>query len=453
MSLPESTEILIVGAGPTGLCLALSLHKQGFTDFVVVDSLLSGDNGSRALAVHAATLEALEKIDCAEAVLQASRKLRATVIRTEGHVLETASFSSLGKHTKYPFMIAIPQHITEQIIGEAVHDRGISVLRPYTVVDLKPNVSDPKFTDVTFDDGHVLRARCVIGADGSHSIVREHAKIGWADPEGESNDEKTNLLTQMVTADVTLENPPPWPTDIISLTASADNAFLFIALPGQPYPSVPEGEAVYRVGCAIPAALGVPPHAPDATYLQQLCDAWGPNGALPPGAPRVVVKQVAWSSRFRTRSSIADTFFAHLPSGATPTGGLARGGGPVLLLGDAAHIHPPMGGQGMNLGIRDAIKLGAVLAEYVRAAASGKPGDVEAPLRQWAEERHGRAETVIRMVKGLQKMIMIRSKTKWVLGIIPVNVVWLRNTFLRIMTSFAWFRTRGAYNLSGLGNP
>lgn len=57
MSLPESTEILIVGAGPTGLCLALSLHKQGFTDFVVVDSLLPGDNGSRALAVHAATLE------------------------------------------------------------------------------------------------------------------------------------------------------------------------------------------------------------------------------------------------------------------------------------------------------------------------------------------------------------------------------------------------------------
>lgn len=69
-------------------------------------------------------------------------------------------------------MIAIPQHITEQIIGEAVHDRGISVLRPYTVVDLKPNVSDPKFTDVTFDVGHVLRARCVVGADGSHSIVR-----------------------------------------------------------------------------------------------------------------------------------------------------------------------------------------------------------------------------------------------------------------------------------------
>lgn len=57
MSLPESTEILIVGAGPTGLCLALSLHKQGFTDFVVVDSLLPGDNGSRALAVHAATVE------------------------------------------------------------------------------------------------------------------------------------------------------------------------------------------------------------------------------------------------------------------------------------------------------------------------------------------------------------------------------------------------------------
>lgn len=69
-------------------------------------------------------------------------------------------------------MIAIPQHITEQIIGETVADRGISVFRPHKVVDLKPNASDPKFTDVTFDNGHILRARCVVGADGSHSIVR-----------------------------------------------------------------------------------------------------------------------------------------------------------------------------------------------------------------------------------------------------------------------------------------
>ncbi len=307
----------------------------------------------------------------------------------------------------------------------------------------------PTLSCVQHNSNSLLPARLIIFP---HQ-VREHAKIGWADPDGEPNDEKTNLFTQMVIADVTLQNPPPWPTDIVSLTASADNAFLFITLPGRPYPHVPEGDTVYRVGCGIPPALGVPPHAPDAAYLQTLFDAWGPNGALPSGAPRVVVKQAAWSSRFRTRSSIADTFFAHLPSGATPTGELVRGGGPVLLLGDAAHIHPPMGGQGMNLGIRDAIKLGPVLAEYVHATSSGNSGDVEAPLRQWAEERHGRAETVIRMVKGLQKMIMVPNKTTWVLGVIPVNVVWLRNTFLRIMTSFEWFRARGAYNVSGLGNP
>ncbi|KAH9854143.1 FAD/NAD-P-binding domain-containing protein [Lenzites betulinus] len=454
MSLPESVDILVVGSGPAGLSLALSLHKQGCTNFILVDSLVEGENSSRAVAIHAATLEAFEKLDVIEPILKAARQIDATIFRAGGYTIESATYSTLAKYSKYPFMVAIPQHVTEKILGDAVRDRGIPVFRPYKVVDVKPNAGNPKLTDVIFEDGHVLRARCVIGADGSHSLIRNRARIGWADPDGEPNDEKTNLLTQMVIADVTLENPPPWPTNTVSLTLSADTAWLFIALPACPYPNLPPEEPVYRVGCGVPSSLGVPPSSPDIEYMQKLMDAWGPNHALPHGAPRVTIKKMPWSSRFRTRSSIADTFYANLPTGEAPTGELVRGGGPIVLIGDAAHIHPPMGGQGMNLGIRDAVKLGSVLTEYLRAATSQSPAvDAEEPLRVWATERHGRAKTVIRLVKGLQARLLVSTRTRWLLGIIPFNPAWLRNTFLKFMTTFEWFRARAAWNVSGLGNP
>ncbi|KAI8998715.1 FAD/NAD-P-binding domain-containing protein [Trametes punicea] len=352
-------------------------------------------------------------------------------------------------------MIAIPQHVTEQIIGKAAQERGVRISRPHKVVSVQPDPENANSSNVTFDDGHVLCARIVVGADGSRSTVRTSAKVGWADPDGEGNGGRNSILLQMIIADVTLDNPPPWPKDQINLAVN-DNMFLFVALPGQPYPNISGDDIVYRMACGIPASLGEPPHAPDTEYVQKAFDAWGPNVVLGPGAPRIVVKQTAWSSRFVTRSSIADTFFAHLPTGTDATGNLVRGGGPVVLLGDAAHIHPPIGGQGMNLGIRDAVKLAPALAEYLRAtsdAAFGGSRDVDAPLRRWAEERRGRALTVIRMVKQLTGLLTLPNQQRWVLGIIPFNPIWLRDTFLAFMCKFTWWRARGAWQISGLGNP
>ncbi|KAI0775810.1 FAD/NAD-P-binding domain-containing protein [Trametes elegans] len=425
MTLPLTAEILIVGGGPTGCCLALALQKQGCNGMVVVDAVANGENSSRAIALHAATLEAFEAIGVIDPILRACRKISATVVRTRYHTVETGTFALLAKYTKYPYMIAIPQH------------RGIPIYRPHKVVDLKPTPDDPKLTDVTFEDGHILRARCVVGADGSHSIVRQCAQIGFADPDGSPSpsDGRAHFLRQMVVADVTLDNGPAWRADAANLVVGPDNVFLLIALPR-----------------ALPASFGAPPHAPDAAYLQRLVDAWGPNAALPPGAPRVHVAQAAWASRFRTRSAIADTFFARLP---VPGAGSESGstcGSPVVLLGDAAHIHPPMGGQGMNLGIRDAVRLAPALAEFLnRSRAAGQ--DADEPLRRWAAERRGRAQTVIRMVKRLEQLLTVSSETHWVLGVLPVNLVWIRDAVLRFLCSFDWWRTRAAWQISGLGNP
>ncbi|KAI0766116.1 FAD/NAD-P-binding domain-containing protein [Trametes elegans] len=452
MSLPSDAEVLIVGAGPTGLCLALALWKQGFTDIVVVDGAVQGESTSRAIVLHAATLEALDAIDCAKQVAQACRKASGTVIRSRGiSGIEIASFPTLAKYTKFPFLTVIPQHITEKVIEDMARERGTQVFRPHKVVSLRPSSTDPKSTEAVFDDGHVLRARCVVGADGSRSTVRENARIGWADPDGEADDDG-KLFSKMVMADVTLENPPPWPADKLNLAVSDGNLCLFVRLPPAPYPHLDPQEPVYRIGVGIPKSFGEPPHAPDTAYLQQLVDAWGPNVVLGPAAPRVLITHTAWASRFRTRSSIADTFFTYLPAGtgagADDGGAPARAGGPVLLLGDAAHIHPPMGGQGMNLGIRDAVRLAPVLAAYVHGGAAD-----DGPLRAWAVERHARAKTVIQTVKGLQRLLAAPDRTRWVLGVFPLNPTWIRNTFLRFVCMFTWWRAKGAWQVSGLGNP
>ena len=86
--------------------------------------------------------------------------------------IETAYFTPLAKYTKYPFILAIPQHVTEKILAAAAQERGVTIFRPHKVVDMKPSEGDPTLTDVIFDDGHVLRTRCVVGADGARSKVR-----------------------------------------------------------------------------------------------------------------------------------------------------------------------------------------------------------------------------------------------------------------------------------------
>ncbi|KAI0781025.1 FAD/NAD(P)-binding domain-containing protein [Trametes elegans] len=456
MCLPDSVDVLVVGAGPTGLCLALALQIQGCTNVAVVDSMAEGENGSRAVAIHAATLEALEQIGVIHPILQATRKIRAPFLRTKSLTIEMGTFDSLSEYTNYPFMSSIPQHITDRILQDAARERGIQIYRPHRVTSVAPNEEHPSLTDVTFEDGHVLRARCIVGADGSHSLVRHNAQIGWADPDGDPDAAETNVFWQMVMGDVILANAPAWPINVVNLIGSDDNDFLFIALPDHSYAHLPAEDPIFRIVCGIPTALGTPPHAPDTAYLQQIVDAWGPNAILPPGSPRVTIKQTAWSSRFRTRYSLADTMFTYLPTGFEGDA-VQRHGGPVLLIGDAAHIHPPMGGQGMNLGIRDAVRLAPVLATYVRTRASDDwaPGsiDIDAPLRRWAEERRERAITVIHMVKRMSRMMSLANRTTWILGVVPVNLVWLRNTFLRIVCSFAWWRTNVAYRVSGLGNP
>jgi 2-polyprenyl-6-methoxyphenol hydroxylase-like FAD-dependent oxidoreductase len=172
------------------------------------------------------------------------------------------------------------------------------------------------------------------------------AGIGFADPSG-LTDKDTNNLTQMVLADVrfTPDPIPPIPTNEMEGVISPNSFFILLPL------TLCTTKNVYRVVCGVPVSSGKPPHAPTTAYLQDLVDKYGPVELIsnPSANPHPVqISETMWSSRFRTHSAVADRFFSRfgLDNSVENTSN-PENGGAILLVGDAAHIHPPAGGQGI----------------------------------------------------------------------------------------------------------
>lgn len=186
MSLPSETTVLIVGAGPVGMALAVScaLHR---IDAVIVDNRLEMQNTSRAAWVHARTLEVglsfcgflprihltrnfqvLESIGVSDEMLRRGKISKNATVRAGHSVLFNIDFGTLPD-TPYNFTLIIPQNDTEQIIVERLKELGRDVVRPKKVVGLRQSADG--YNEVTFESGEVVKARYVVGADGSRSVV------------------------------------------------------------------------------------------------------------------------------------------------------------------------------------------------------------------------------------------------------------------------------------------
>jgi len=224
---------------------------------------------------------------------------------------------------------------------------GGTVLRPKTLTKI---AQDADGVTATFDDGEVIRARSAVGADGLHSTVREQAGIGF---DGGAYDES------FILADVRLQGDVP-----------ADEVILYWATAGLTVVAPLPGD-VYRIVAPVADA----PETPSGAYVQQILDTRGP------GTGRFVVTDVVWGSRFRIQHRVADTYRA----------------GRLLLAGDAAHVHSPAGGQGMNLGIQDAVALSEALAQVL----GGAP---ESLLDEYGAARQPMARGVVTMTDRLTRL-------------------------------------------------
>jgi 2-polyprenyl-6-methoxyphenol hydroxylase-like FAD-dependent oxidoreductase len=373
------TDVLIVGAGPSGLTLAASLVDRGIAT-TVVDRQIAGANTSRAAVVNARTLEVLEGLDVARRLVKEGVQAPRFTIRDGKRTLIPVDFSELP--TAYSYSLMVPQSTTERLLLDRLVELGGTVIRPKTLTTIS---QDSDGVTATFDDGDVIRARYAVGADGIRSTVREHAAIGF---QGGVYDESFAL------ADVRLAGDAP--LDEVILFWAKAGLTVVAPLPG----------GIHRIVAPVADA----PEEPTAAFIQQILDTRGP------GPGRMVVTDVVWGSRFRIHHRVADTYRA----------------GRLLLAGDAAHVHSPAGGQGMNLGIQDAVALadalGAVLA-----------GGADTVLDEYSAARRPIARDVVTMTDRLTRLATLPRAAR------PI-----RNTAIGLAGRVPAVRRALAWRLSGL---
>jgi 2-polyprenyl-6-methoxyphenol hydroxylase-like FAD-dependent oxidoreductase len=381
----QNTDVLVVGAGPVGLTAAIVLTQRGHR-VTVVDRQAEGANTSRAAVVHPHTLELLQPYGVTERLVQRGVHTPAFAIRDRDRLLIAVPFDRLA--TPYPYTLMISQADTEAYLLQRLEELGAKVIRPATVT---ATTQRDDGVEITFDDGQRVAARYVIGADGMHSTVRAQAGIGFTG---------STYAESFVLADVRLSGGIPH--DEVILYFSPAGLVVVAPLPGPE----PAQDDVYRIVATVGEA---PPH-PDAAFVQRLLDERGPR------AHRAVVDEVIWGSRFRVHHRIADAFRDRR----------------ILLAGDAAHVHSPAGGQGMNLGIEDAIVLGEALSEVL----DGAP---ERRLDAYAADRRRTAESVVALAGRLTELATASPRLR------PV-----RNLVMRLAGTLPPVRRTLAMRLSGL---
>jgi 2-polyprenyl-6-methoxyphenol hydroxylase-like FAD-dependent oxidoreductase len=362
----NDTDVLIVGAGPTGLTLAASLLAKGIRA-TIVDRQAEGANTSRAGAINARTLEVLEELDVARRLVKEGVQAPNFTIRDGKNVLIPIDFSRLP--SAYPYTLLLPQNDTERLLLERVVELGGEVLRPKVLTTVN---QDTDGVTATFTDGDVIRAAYVVGADGMHSTVREQAGVGFHGDDYEQS---------FVLADIRLTGEAP--TDEVVLFWAAAGLTVVAPLPN----------GAFRIVAPVDDA----PEVPSADFVQQILDDRGY------GVGRMTVTGVLWGSRFRIHHRVADTYRS----------------GRILLAGDAAHVHSPAGGQGMNLGIQDAVALAQALTHALGGADDAVLDDYAAARRPIAQQVITLTDRLTRMATLPRALRPIRNAAMGVAGRIP----------------------------------
>jgi 2-polyprenyl-6-methoxyphenol hydroxylase-like FAD-dependent oxidoreductase len=334
MTSSSEVDALVVGAGPTGLALATQLQTFG-ARFRIIDRLRDRTRESRALGVQARTLELLQTLGLGERLVARGNTSTRLKLHLEGRPVAAVRLGDIGAvDTRFPFILFVSQVETEDVLNEWLRASGVLIERGTELVSFERE-DDRLHCVLQRDDGPQERvhARFLVGCDGAHSVVRKHSGIAF---------EGGTYPQDFALGDVELDGPLE--PNAINSFAGGGGVAMFFPL-GRPttwrviaMAAGLEADAQPRSSSGITSELKL-------ADLQALVD--------PPTAGAVRLRDPAWLTRFHLHHRQTATYRA----------------GNVFLAGDAAHIHSPVGAQGMNTGIQDAWNLGWKIGLVARGLA------------------------------------------------------------------------------------
>jgi 2-polyprenyl-6-methoxyphenol hydroxylase-like FAD-dependent oxidoreductase len=378
--LVDSPDVLVVGAGPTGLMLACELALGGAT-VRLLEERTDMPNFTRAFAVHARTLELLDARGLADELVP-----RGIVVR-EIAPPGGATLNLRELPTRFGMVLMVPQSGTEHLLEARADELGVEIVRGAEVLGL---TQDDDGVTVELAGGDTVRAGYVVGCDGAHSTVRRLLGIDFVGKQYE---------THILLADVRLASPP---AETLFAKTGSEGVVLF----------VPFGDGWFRAIAWDRLREQAPLSEP--VTLDEIRNAFGRIAHDDFG-----MSDMRWSSRFLSERRQARHYRDRR----------------AFLAGDAAHVHSPLGGQGMNTGLGDAMNLGWKLAAACRGSAPSWLLDT------YEAERHPVGASVLRMTDAFNQLVLGTSAVRRAVRSFALGV------FLRIPRS----RKMMAERLSGIG--
>jgi 2-polyprenyl-6-methoxyphenol hydroxylase-like FAD-dependent oxidoreductase len=380
----ESLSVLIVGAGPTGLVMANELARDGIR-CRLIDKAPHRAMESRAIAIHSRTVETFELMKVANDFLAAGQRIPTVRIYGDHGPIAQIAVGSLD--TRYPFVLGVPQDETERILAEHVERRGVRVERNTELIAVAQHAAGVSARLRSGDRVEEVETDWLIGCDGARSTVREQLAVPFA---GSTYPEHFVLADLRVEGDLDPAAGQVW--------LHEEGALAFFPLPGGRYRLVVANSPSDWRG------------EPTLGQCQTLVD----NRV--PGSLRL--SDLRWSAVFRIHRREAARFRQDR----------------VFLLGDAAHIHSPIGGQGMNMGIQDAFNLAWKLSLVIAGDASPHL------LDSYEEERKPVDEAVIRQTDRATRLVSLHgSVTRFV-----------RDHLMSLVTRLPGFEERFGEIISGI---